>query len=90
VAKFNAFTGRTSKSAVARSVSHYMWLSRDKVDCNYQPDSSLDAQLRIDWTNTFHLKTIDGIRYEFDVTTGEIAKKVLPKDDETEECVRKR
>jgi len=78
------------KNAVARSVSHYMWLSRDKVDCNYQSDSSLDAQLRIDWTNTFHLKTIDGVRYEFDVTTGEIAKKVLPKDDETEECVRKR
>ncbi len=50
------------KSAVSRSVSHYTWLARSKMDCNYNTDSSPEAELKIDWNNIFHLKTIDGIR----------------------------
>lgn len=74
------------KSAVIRSVSHYMWLARSKMDCNYNTDTSQDAKLKIDWNNSFHLKTIDGIRYEFDISTGEISKKTLPESALVREC----
>ncbi|MHC4757450.1 MAG: hypothetical protein ACYTE8_02225 [Planctomycetota bacterium] len=47
------------KSKVIKTVSHYMWLARE------------NGILRLDSQNVFHLKTIDGIIYQFDVTTGE-------------------
>ena len=74
------------KSAVSQSVSHYFWLARNKMDCDYNTDTSAEAELKIDWNNIFHLKTIDGISYEFDISTGEISKKILPDPATVEEC----
>ena len=37
-----------------------------------------ENRLRLDGSNVFHLKTIDGIMYQFDATTGEIKKTEKP------------
>jgi hypothetical protein len=52
---------------VLRSVSHYVWL-HGGVTSQGEPPHYSDAN------NTFHLKTIDGIEYTFDATTGKITR----------------
>ena len=67
-----------NKSAVIASVSHYMWLARAKSIFDNEEKSDPEAELKLDWENIFHLKTIDGILYEFDAITGNIKKKRSP------------
>jgi len=76
------------RSTVLTSVSHYMWLARDGMNCQFNQDRSLEATLRIDWENVFHLKSIDGIKYEFDVSTGTIKKKTQQDSLSRKECER--
>lgn len=56
-------------SKVSRSVSHYTWQAG-------RPNMGETIEERsypyLDWDNRFYLKTIDGIVYRFDVTTGAI------------------
>ena len=53
------------KNKVIATVSHYFWLDRELGS---------EAERKLDWNNVFYLKTIDGIIYQFDATTGEIKK----------------
>ncbi len=65
------------KSKIQPTVSHYFWLAR--MDYRNLTDKERkkweENRLRLDGDNIFHLKTIDGIIYQFDATTGEIKKK---------------
>jgi len=58
---------------VVQTASHYMWLARDNYE---KPDP--DAKLTLEWENVFRLKTIDGIAYQFDATTGQIKEARRP------------
>ena len=49
-------------SSVERTVSHYFWRANDQ---DYP---------RLDYSNVFSLKTIEGRVYKFDVTTGEVVE----------------
>lgn len=64
------------KTKVLPSVSHYMWLARDTERLSDKKSS--DTELRLSRDNIFHLKTCDGIIYEFDMTTGGIKKSARP------------
>lgn len=66
-----------SKRAVLTTVSHYMWLARANHDIDDTPPDP-EATLRLDYQNIFHLKTIDGIVYAFDATTGDIVRTTSP------------
>jgi hypothetical protein len=57
------------KSKIQATVSHYFWLDRAMGP---------GAGPGLEWDNVFHLKTIDGIMYQFDATTGEIKKTEKP------------
>jgi len=61
------------ESAVLATVSHYLWLAGS--DWRGERKRDPEAELRLDWEDTFHLKTIDGISYEFDARTGQIKSK---------------
>lgn len=63
-----------NRSKVQASVSHYFWLARD--DFQKQSEGKIDAtdEPALGWDGIFRLKTIDGISYRFDVTSGEIIK----------------
>jgi len=50
------------KTKVIRTSSHYLWLDDG------------ESYLGIDFENKFHIKTIDGIGYIFDLSTGDIIK----------------
>lgn len=56
--------------SVLRSTGHYEWLS---LDGERFPDST--AIRFFDSEKIFYLKTIEGIRYRFDITTGKIVSK---------------
>jgi hypothetical protein len=69
------------KSKIQPTRSHYFWLAR--MDYRNLPDMERkkweENRLRLDGSNNvFHLKTIDGIMYQFDATTGEIKKTDKP------------
>jgi len=64
------------KSKVQATASHYFWLARYLR--NKKPEDGPENDLRLDAQNVFHLKTIDGIMYQFDATTGEIKKAEKP------------
>ncbi len=49
-----------NKSSVKRSISHYMWQASDN---NYP---------NLNYNNEFLLKTIEGVEYVFDITSGNI------------------
>ena len=48
-----------------------MWLARAKSIFDNEEKSDPEAELKLDWENIFHLKTIDGILYEFEVETAQ-------------------
>ncbi len=54
------------KSAALTTVTHYVWLART------------DYAVMLDPNNAFHIRTIDNIEYEFDITTGDIKFKKKP------------
>jgi hypothetical protein len=66
------------KSKVQATASHYFWLARSDYLTDKKPEKWQEDRLRLDGMNVFHLKTIDGIMYQFDVTTGEIKKTEKP------------
>ncbi len=55
---------------ILASVNHYEWLARAR-DAE-RGESNPDSKLRLEGNRVFHLKTCDLIKYQFDVTTGEI------------------
>src|SRR5437762_609617 len=65
-------------SKVIVSTSHYSWLARDKEPFEPKAKPDPEATLKLDWKNVFHLKTIDGVIYKFDATTGDIKEKKKP------------
>ena len=66
------------KTKLSLSVTHYMWLARDKERLEAKPKQDPEAELELDWKNVFHMKTIDGIVYKSDATTGQIKEKRKP------------
>lgn len=64
--------------AVIQSISSYMWLAMFKMLIDKEKVPDPEARLRLDASNIFHLKTIDGIVYEFDVLTGDVKLKKRP------------
>ena len=59
------------KAAVLTSVTHYRWLALT------------DTALMLDPDNIFHIRTIDNIQYDFDITTGDIKSKKKPNTPDT-------
>lgn len=62
------------KSKIQRSTSHYFWLARDDFNSRSGNEPAIDVGPKLGWDGIFSLKTIDGISYRFDVTSGEILK----------------
>jgi hypothetical protein len=65
------------KSKVGKSLTHYTWLARDAELKKPYNERDHEAELRIFPSNTFRLKTCDGLVYFFDMTTGEIKDRKL-------------